>query len=301
MSKAPTWLLEYKRNVHSQMGEDGIIEKIIEIIPQNDKWCVEFGAWDGLYLTNTRYLIDSKDFSSVLIESNKSKFNELRRNYLQSDNVFTINRFVGFGKNDNLDLILSETPIPYEFELLSIDIDGNDYHVWKAISKYRPKIIVIEFNPTIPTHIRFVQQPDPSTHQGASLLSLVELGKEKGYELVSVLSFNAFFVRKEYYPLFNMESNAPEVLRTDLDCITYLFSGYDGRIFLRGSCKLPWHGIELKESKVQHLPRFLQKLPCNYTYAQKIVRRLYLLVTQPIRYITKTIRKKNNSIRKRIT
>jgi hypothetical protein len=221
-------------------------------------------------------LIESKDFSSVLIEANRDKFGDLQRNYSQRHNVITINKFVGFREDDNLDQILSATSIPYEFDFLSIDIDGNDYHVWNAISKYKPKVVAIEFNPTIPTHIRFVQPPDPSINQGASLLSLVELGKEKGYELVSVLPWNAFFVREEYYPLFQMESNAPEVLRTNLDDITYLFSGYDGRVFLRGSCRLPWHGIDLKESRVQHLPGFLRKYPGNYTRAQNMAFKLYL-------------------------
>lgn len=291
MSRVSTWLLEYKRDVYSQTGEDGIIDKILEVIPQNDKWCVEFGAGDGLFITNTRCLIESKGFSAVLIEADRNKFRDLQRNYSQHCNVITINRFVGFRKDDNLDQILSTIPIPYEFDFLSIDIDGNDFHVWKAISKYRPKVVVIEFNPTIPTHIRFIQPADPSVNQGASLLSLVELGKEKGYELVSVLPYNAFFVREEYYPLFQMESNAPEVLRTSLDSITYLFSGFDGRVLLRGSCSLPWHNIDLKESKVQHLPRFLRKYPGNYTKLQKTVFALYLLVKNP-RGLVKKIRKR---------
>lgn len=283
MSKASTWLLEYKRDVYSQTGEDGIIEKILEVIPENDKWCVEFGAWDGLFLTNTRNLIESQGYSAVLIEADRRKFQNLQNNYCQRDTVITINQFVGFTEEDNLDQILGNTPIPVDFDLLSIDIDGNDYHVWKAIEKYSPKIIVIEFNPTIPTNIRFVQSADPSINQGASLLSLVELAKEKGYELVSVLPFNAFFVKQEYYQSFQIESNVSDVLRTNLDAVTYIFSGYDGSIFLRGGCKLPWHGIALNESRVQHLPRFFRTYPGNFTKAQKMAFRLYLLFTEPCR------------------
>ncbi len=55
MAKSSTWLIEHKHNVYSQAGEDGIIEKTLEVISENDKWCVEFGVWDGLFLTNTRY------------------------------------------------------------------------------------------------------------------------------------------------------------------------------------------------------------------------------------------------------
>ncbi|MBU0571100.1 MAG: hypothetical protein KJ995_08305 [Candidatus Omnitrophica bacterium] len=285
MSRYPTWLLEHKRDVYSQTGEDGIIEKILEIIPNNDKWCIEFGAWDGLFLTNTRHLIESKGYSAVLIEADKKKFGNLQRNYSHRNNIILINKFVGFGEHDNLDQILCPAPVPYDFDLLSIDIDGNDYHVWKAFSKYRPKLIVVEFNPTIPTHMRFIQPADPSINQGASLLSLVELGKEKGYELVSVLPFNAFFVRREDYPLFQIESNGPGVLRTSLDHITYLFSGYDGRMFLHGGCTLPWHGIDLRESRLQHLPRFLRKYPGNYTSLQKGGFALFLLYTRPSRFI----------------
>jgi hypothetical protein len=292
MDRSPTWLFAHKRDVYSQRGEDGIIEKLLELIPDKDKWCIEFGAWDGLFLSNTRYLIESKGYSAVLIEANKKKFADLRRNYSHRNNVISINRFVGFGEHDNLDQILSTTNVPYGFDFLSIDIDGNDYHAWKAVSRYRPKVIVIEFNPTIPTHIRFVQPADQSINQGASLLSLVELGKEKGYELVSVLPFNAFFVKREYYPLFQIESNSPEVLRTSLDDITYLFSGYDGQVFLHGSCSLPWHGIDLKESKVQHLPRFLRRPPDNYTTLHKIVFKLFLLITRTSWFI--------NGVRKRI-
>lgn len=281
MSKEFPHLQEYKRDVHSQTGEDGIIERILEVIPQNDKWCVEFGAWDGLYMTNTRNLIESKGYSAVLIEADKNKFQNLKQNYSKHNDVITINQFVGFTEEDSLDHILASTPIPFDYDLLSIDIDGNDYHVWKAISKYKPKVIVVEFNPTIPTPMRFIQPANPSINQGASLLSLVELGKEKGYELVSVLPFNAFFVRQEYYQNFHIESNAPEILRTNVDEVTYLCSGYDGKIFLHGGCRLPWHNINLKESKVQHLPACLQTYPCNYTIVQEIIFRLYKLVMEP--------------------
>lgn len=268
---AATWLLEFQRDEYSQAGEDGILEKILEILPSNDKWCVEFGAWDGVYLTNTRHLILAKDYSAVLVEADRNRFLELQANYAQQGSrVIPINCFVGFGDDDNLDRILAGTPIPRDFDLLSIDIDGNDYHVWQRVEHYQPKVVVVEFNPTIPTGIEFVQAADPAVNQGASLTSLVELGRKKGYELVCVLAFNAFFVRKQYFHLFQMESNDPALLRTDLSAITYLFTGFDGTAFLRGACNLPWHGIGFRESDVQPLPSFLRKFPSNYTRLQKM-------------------------------
>lgn len=289
MIKQPTWLLDYKKDIYSQTGEDGIIEKMVQVLPQSDKWCVEFGAWDGLFLSNTRNLIVNLGYSAVLIEGNKAKFHQLRKNYSNSKNIITLNAFVGWRKDDSLDAILANYPVPYNFDFLSIDIDGNDYHVWKAISKYHPKLVCIEFNPTIPTGVRFIQPAEPSVSQGASLCSLVELGKEKGYELISVLPFNAFFIDSQYYPLFEIDDNRPEILRTNLDTITYLFSGYDGTIFLHGNKKLPWHDIALKESQMQRLPKFLRKYPDNYNPIEKIAFALYFLLSSPGEFFRKMV------------
>jgi hypothetical protein len=215
----------------------------------------------------------------VLIEGDKRRWSELQKNYSSNRNVITINAFVGFSEEDNLDVMLAGTPVPVDFDFLSIDVDGNDYHIWKAMSKYRPKTICIEFNPTIPTEVRFIQRADPSVSQGSSLLSLFELGKEKGYELVAVLLFNAFFVDSKYYPLFGIRDNRPEILRKDLSGITYLFSGYDGTIFLHGFKQLPWHDIEIKESRLQYLPKLLRKPRENYNFIEKMAFRMFRLLS----------------------
>ena len=277
--KPPTWLSEYQRNVYSQTGEDGIIEKILEMLPENDKWCVEFGAGDGRYLSNTRNLVEHQGYSAVMIEGDEKKFRRLQERARGTDAVIPINRFVGFTEADNLDQILGSTPVPVDFDLLSIDIDGNDYHVWKATEKYRPKAVVIEFNHTVPTCVRFVQPAHPSVHQGASLLSIVELAKEKGYELVSVLPFNAFFVRREYYERFEIEDNAPEVLRTDLSTVTYMFSGHDGTIFLTGACRLPQHNHPIRARSIQVLPKFFRTYPGTWGARKRLAWYLYRLLT----------------------
>lgn len=269
MPKSSTWLLDFRRNVYSQGGEDGIIEKILSLLLSTDRWCVEFGAWDGEHLSNTRNLIERYGYKAVLIEGDKGKFRELAGKYHGYAAVIPLNRFVGFEKEDNLDSIISATPIPQDFDFLSIDIDGNDYYIWKTMMIYQPKVLCIEYNPTIPNGVEFVQIPDHSINQGSSLDALVRLGKEKRYELVSVTEHNAFFVLAEYYPLFEIENNTPCVLRTQQQWITYIFSGYDGTVFLRGNQTLPWHGIRMRESKVQHLPGYLRKYPDTYTPWQR--------------------------------
>lgn len=71
MNAKPEWLLDYASNIYSQTGEGGVIAKILAMLPETDHWCVEFGAWDGLFLSNVRRLIEENDYSAILIEGDK--------------------------------------------------------------------------------------------------------------------------------------------------------------------------------------------------------------------------------------
>jgi hypothetical protein len=281
-ARSPTWLLEHKKDVHSQTGEDGIIETILSALGDRNQWCVEFGAWDGQHLSNTRNLIENSGYHAVLIEGDTERYQVLRELYKKNDLVVAVNAFVGFEPHNGLDSILAKTPVPADFDFCSIDIDGNDYHAWKAITAYRPKLICIEFNPTIPTDCLFVQQADPKLNQGSSLLALVELGRSKGYQLASVLKFNAFFVREDLFPRLEIADNSPQTLRTDLSLITYLFHGYDGRVFIRGNSQLAWHrSIQIDEKRLQVLPQILQKFPENYSRLEKRLMIIYRILVSP--------------------
>ena len=268
--------MEHKNNVHSQNGEDGIIQKILQCLPQKDQWCVEFGAWDGRHLSNTYHLIESHAYSAVLIEGDSGKFHELTQNNRDRGGVICMNAFVGFQRTDGLDALLHKTTIPQNFDVLSIDIDGNDHHVWSVVEEYRPKVVCIEFNPTIPVDVQFVQAASPVITQGASLRSLVELGKQKKYELVAVTLTNALFVDAAYFPLLEIADNRPEVLWTERPMVTYLFNGYDGTVFLRGHRGLGWHPIAFEEYRFQVLPSALRTYPGNYRWYQRKMLALYV-------------------------
>ena len=263
------------------------IDVILASLPARNRWCVEFGAWDGLAGSTSRHLIIKQNYSAVLIEGDAERFAGLKKNYAGRADIITRNQFVGFTAEDGLDAILAGTPVPFDFDFLTVDIDGNDYHVWNAVVKYRPKIVMIEFNPTIPPEVSFIQPANPNVSQGSSLAALVELGKKKNYELVAVLGVNAFFTTAELFPLFGLADNRIETLWTERDCVTYFFMGYDGRIFLRGCRKLPWHeGMPFREEQVQVLPRFLQRYPWTRTH-----RRLYIALTNPSEVIRKIFRR----------
>jgi hypothetical protein len=263
------------------------IASVLERLPQRNRWCVEFGAWDGLVGSTSRDLILNHGYSAMLIEGSPVRYADLKKNYAGNDKVLTANRFVGFSPEDGLDTILTGTPVPHDFDFLTVDIDGNDFHVWNAIVKYKPTVVMIEFNPTIPPEVHFVQPANPSVNQGCSLAALVDLSKRKGYELIAVLGVNAFFVRQEIFPAYEITDNRIESLWTKRDCVTYFFSGYDGQIFLDGCRKLPWaNNIPIRPNKLQVLPTWLRNYP--FTRTNRI---FYTCLTDPCEVIKKIIRK----------
>lgn len=252
----------YARDVHSQAGEDGIIAEIFRRIGTESKWCVEFGAWDGRVASNSAALVDD-GWSAVLIEGDPAKFGDLQARYRSSDDVVTLLAMVGWDGTDRLDALLAATPIPQRFDLLSIDIDGNDYHVWSAVEIYRPRVVVIEFNPTIPNGVTFVQPADPRINQGSSIDALVDLGRRKGYTLVAATEFNAFFVLDAEVSRVGVADTSVAARRTDTSWQTAIFFGYDGRAFLSGARGLFWHGVPVPE-RIHVLPRVFEGFPGSY-------------------------------------
>ncbi|MFN0191139.1 MAG: FkbM family methyltransferase [Aestuariivirga sp.] len=229
-NKESEYLKHFARKVTSQTGEDGVLEKIFELIGAANKWCVEFGAWDGKTHSNSYNLIANHGWSSVQIEGNSGRFADLRKTHGENKNVHCLNAMIGYDpRKDSIEYFLRGTPIPSDFDLLSIDIDGNDYHIWASIGFFRPRVIIIEFNPVIPNDMVYVQDRDFSINQGSSLRAMVELGKRKGYELASVIGANAIFVVKEEFPKLNIADN-------HIDSMFYahrdakLFLLYDGTL-----------------------------------------------------------------------
>jgi hypothetical protein len=256
-----TYLRQYAKNVTSQYGEDGIIDKILDLIGRREAWCVEFGAWDGKYLSNTWDLINTKGWCGVLIEGDQARhaaLSDLHKG--RTGEVFVEHAFVGWEGETSLDSILGRTPIPHDFDVLSVDIDGNDWHVWNALANYRPRLVVIEFNPSASNELYFVQDADPSLNQGASLLAFIDLAKRKGYELVATTYANAFFVLKEDFPKIGIQDNGIDAMYEPyMD--TQICQGFDGTIFAAGHMWLNWHGIPLSQEDFQILPKALRKYP----------------------------------------
>ncbi|KAJ0398875.1 hypothetical protein ATCC90586_009806 [Pythium insidiosum] len=260
--KQNDWLVKHAFNVTSQGGEDGVIAQIFELLDQHEavpmsrRWCVEFGAWDGRHLSNTWNLLheQSDRWSGVLIEANAARVEQMREMYRAHGNVTCVNSFVELDGDNTLDQILGRSAsLPKDLDLMSIDVDGADYHIWAELKEYRPKVVIIEFNPTIPNNVVYIQERSTNIYHGSSLAALIALAKTKGYELVSTTTFNAFFVDQQLYPLFHIEDNHIDKMH-DVPMPTEFFQLYDGTIKITGCKKLIWKNIPIQERDIQILP-----------------------------------------------
>ncbi|APB33391.1 hypothetical protein GlitD10_1071 [Gloeomargarita lithophora Alchichica-D10] len=180
--------------------------------------------------------------------------------YEDHPQVICARRLVSFEGENSLDSIFIQTPVPKDFDLISIDVDGNDWHIWDSLQTYRPKLVLIEFNPTIPHQVEFVQPRDMSVNQGSSLAALIHLARKKGYELIATTITNAFFVDKKYFSLFDIKDNSIWNMNKTVADYTFIFQLYDGTILLRGNNILAWQGVELDLDAIQNdIQKLLQK------------------------------------------
>lgn len=250
-------LLAYAANVASQEGEDGIIERIFQILPPTHQYFVEFGAWDGKFLSNCYHLAANRGWSGCFIEGNRDKYVELLQTHGTNPKVTCVNSFVTLDGAGRLDSILESVGAPKEIGLLSIDIDGMDYFVWESIERFSPTVVVIEFNPTIANDVVFVQAKDFAVNQGSSLLAMITLGWEKGYELICATRWNAFFVKKADYPAFNLSTNFIGRMYTPM-MDGRIFHGFDSHVHVLGMPSLAWSRVPVSSEDFQVLPASLR-------------------------------------------
>ena len=215
-----------ERPEYSQNGEDGIIHAIFAMIGETNKFCVEFGATDGIQMSNSLYLRRHRGWKGLLMDCEKMS-DEIKQEFITAENI---------------ESLLEKYDVPKEFDLLSIDIDGNDYWVWKAITNWKPHVVIIEYNACIPA-LPAVTVPyksdfrwDKTDYYGASLGALEKLGRQKGYTLIGTdrNGVNAFFVLSEL-----MEGN---FMHWPLEKLYHpaAFKGKHGNVHPKDTQGRPW-------------------------------------------------------------
>lgn len=278
-------LIKYSSNNTSQNGEDGVIRRLFELLPCSSKrYCVDVGAWDGVHLSNTYSLLvdesnqyTQSEWSGVLIEADQLRFKELKKLHDGLGNISVCAEVScdPNGPQSLLSILKRDAPdLPHNFDFLSIDVDGTDYWIMCNVlglsapdgstDSYRPKVICVEFNPTMPTELVYVQPRSDSIRHGSSLSAFVELATESGYILVETTLFNAFFVRFELYEQFlkdEVPDTSIEALQSPLSMGTQLYQLYDGTIKLWGCKRMLWHRIPMDEKKMQMVPHNQRQFP----------------------------------------
>ena len=241
----------YAHNITSAAGENGIIIEVFKRLEIENGVCVEFGAADGMWNSNVFPLWDDLGWYSLLIEPDENEYKKLCEAISDNSRVVALREKISpYGFSDKHVHTASSSPrsiaslnsqcldaifhnfnmhdkfpfkIEENFDLLSIDIDGDDYYVWKNLNNFNPKCIVIEYNRTIPPYMELVDDIKEDLSIGASIKSFVLLGKEKGYSLVACTGSNLIFVNNDYIKkLGNITTEVVDLF--DLNFLTCLIS-----------------------------------------------------------------------------
>ena len=188
-------LNRFEYQVYSQNGEDGIIAEVFNRIGTVNRRFLEVGVGDGIEC-NTAYLL-LQGWSGTWVEAKEFYCKYIGFKF-KTPRLKVVN---GFVTTENINQILDESD---DLDLLSIDVDGNDYHIWKALQA-KPRVVVIEYNAMFPPDVDWVMPYTPdyawngSMCSGASLLALTKLAYEKGYALVGCdfRGVNAFYIQQK--------------------------------------------------------------------------------------------------------
>ncbi len=197
---------DYEYKIFSQWGEDGIIQHLTKLIEIKNKTFIEFGVED-FFESNCRFLLMKDDWKGFVIDGSSQNIQRLKNSYFYwKYNLIAVDKFI---TKDNINETLMISDFEEDLGILSIDLDGNDYYILEAIVKFKPRILICEYNPyfgnsrkiTVPYRDDFHRSNAhySNLYFGASLAALTYLAKLKGYSLVGTGSIgnNAFYVRDD--------------------------------------------------------------------------------------------------------
>lgn len=203
-------LYEVEFSAYSQWGEDGIIDWLVGMLPSIPRTFVEFGVVDYLE-ANTRLLLQMHNWRGLVMDGSEANVASIKQQDVSWRHDLTAKcAFIDCG---NINHLMTDSGFQGDIGLLSIDIDGNDYWVWKAIDAVSPVIVVSEYNAvlgdlhelTVPYRADFDRSRAHYSNQyfGASIKALSALAESKGYTFVGTTSTgcNAFFVRNDFAPI----------------------------------------------------------------------------------------------------
>lgn len=231
-------LLEsYGSNSTSQFGEDGMIAHVLETLGVEKGLCVEFGASDGIFCSNT-WLLRQHGWASVLVEADRRLAAKLKRQVTDDEqDAHVVHALVAPTGPKCIDEILATNGFQGRtVDLMSIDVDGDDFYIFRGMQT-RPRLVVIEFNCSVPAHLALVGKL--GGRFGASLRAMDQMAQTKDYRLIGCSLTNAFFVRGEDADSFQEYEGRVDALFAERTFATVV-SDYDGRSHLVQGHSLYW-------------------------------------------------------------
>ncbi|MBL8688737.1 MAG: FkbM family methyltransferase [Rhodospirillaceae bacterium] len=214
----PRRLLRHGRKVYSQGDEDGLIAEIFRRIGEGGRRFIEIGSGDGLENNTTCLLLSG--WSGVWVDAMPNHVEAAGKSFADQIEARQLVLHQARVNRETIDDLLAQLWQGPDPDLLSLDIDGNDYHVLAAITRFRPRVMVLEYNGKFPPPMSWVMKYNPahgwdgSDYFGASLAALTRLAETRGYRLVgcSIMGTNAFFVRDDlvgdhFMPPFTAENH----------------------------------------------------------------------------------------------
>jgi methyltransferase FkbM-like protein len=218
LGRMASWEIQQRRKIdtlkdiefrlYSQWGEDGIVEWLVQNIPIEEKSFIEFGV-ENYKEANTRFLLQNHNWKGLVLDGNQEYMDSIRKEELFWKYDLTAKS--AFITIENINELIEKNGFIGDIGLLSVDIDGNDYWVLKAIDIVKPCILVCEYNPifgdlnaiTVPYHSDFTRfnAHYSGLYFGASIGAIRFAAENKGYKFVGTCSngINAFFVRDDLF------------------------------------------------------------------------------------------------------
>lgn len=212
--KAIPHLSDVEFKVFSQMGEDGIVEWLVQNLPIRAERFIEFGVQDYTE-SNTRYLMRNRNWRGLVLDANVKHIETIR-----SDEIFWkhhLDAKSAFITRENVNDTIAQGGYGGDIGLLSIDIDGNDYWVFDALTVVQPDIVICEYNAILGDVHALTIPYDPAFQRsiahfswlyfGASIRALELAAARKGYSLIgsNAAGHNAFFVRTDLASRLSIE------------------------------------------------------------------------------------------------
>jgi hypothetical protein len=197
---------EVEFRVFSQWGDDGIIEWLVSQVNVPNTHFVEFGV-ENFHEANCHFLLVNRNWKGLVLDGNQKHMSDLRSERIYW--MFDLTAKAAFVTAENIDTLITDAGFSGPLGILSIDIDGNDYWIWKSIRSVDPAIIICEYNPILgdrypisvpynPGFTRFGAHHS-GLYFGCSIEAIRQLAVTRGYTFVGTNSngINAFFVRND--------------------------------------------------------------------------------------------------------